>query len=621
MSVLGKKPYVNKVLESLTSDELNELLRLINTSKKELTPTVLSLYDYNRFITDDNLGVHYVTLYMDELTRTVETGYLCYSEEECALFVGDNGFDLMREYRIDPVRRTWEPVNENLTVEELRGCVADIAGGKKTDSSNFIVYTDGTMLTSTLPAIVVPKITFEQLSQIHTSISQGKNVVVSDDNGSYTVTEADNNYDGIRFMYANAYLDYYLEGNSVICEYKSFGAAASSGDGVESITYAELVAKRNARELTPGKEYRITDFVTTTTQSGTRSAGHAFDILVRAEDEGTLEENARAELHEGDTYFADCKLSAWELKYCLDNTKGRFEWANTTNGKGVIYYMKDELDNEAYYDFKNIQYQVYGDSGNNYLGMFAKSYSTSHYFVKKNQISTSRSPWVYTFADFRNIPYSDSTTIDASVTKKAGINKIGPSYISNSTLILQLPFICLYNEPKNNTIGENCSCIAACGKDINIGKECSNITIFPENTVPDIVVIGERSGSILISTNSDAMINIGIRNTNIIARMCSGFFNFGTGNSYFYLWAPTNFEAGSRCSYFEVSSSADIKLENDIQYVTLVGDNSTSGALRNIVLTSYIKGASSTNIKTITEAKGLTHLVTYYATGHEEKYI
>lgn len=49
-------------------------------------------------------------------------------------------------------------------------------------------------------------------------------------------------------------------------------------------------------------------------------------------------------------------LSAWELKYSLDNDETRFAWADIENGTGVIYYMKDEHNNECPYDFKNIKF-------------------------------------------------------------------------------------------------------------------------------------------------------------------------------------------------------------------------------------------------------------------------
>jgi hypothetical protein len=124
-----------------------------------------------------------------------------------------------------------------------------------------------------------------------------------------------------------------------------------------SITWSALRSLRNGGGLIPGMQYRITDFVTTTAQADTRSAGHAFDVIVTADDTYTLNENARACMHEGDSYFSDSNLKAWKLKYCLDNDTTRFAWADDTNGKGVIYYMKDEWNNECHYDFKNIQFR------------------------------------------------------------------------------------------------------------------------------------------------------------------------------------------------------------------------------------------------------------------------
>ena len=124
-----------------------------------------------------------------------------------------------------------------------------------------------------------------------------------------------------------------------------------------STTWAELKALRDGGKLVAGMQYRITDYVTTTVQSDTRSAGHAFDIIVTADGAGVLSEDARAALHEGDTYFASAKLEAWKLKYCLDNDTARFAWADAANGKGVIWRMVDEKENDLPYDFKNVQFK------------------------------------------------------------------------------------------------------------------------------------------------------------------------------------------------------------------------------------------------------------------------
>ena len=121
---------------------------------------------------------------------------------------------------------------------------------------------------------------------------------------------------------------------------------------VEEITYIDLKALRDGAKLTPSRLYRITDYITTTVQSNTKSARHPFDVIVLAISESELLEQAWAIQHEGDEYFANSNLSDWELWYCLDNDTTRFAWADSTNGKGVIYRMIDEFINDIAYDFK-----------------------------------------------------------------------------------------------------------------------------------------------------------------------------------------------------------------------------------------------------------------------------
>lgn len=193
-----------------------------------------------------------------------------------------------------------------------------------------------------------------------------------------------------------------------------------------ALTYAELKALRDAKKLIAGQTYRITDFVTTTTQTDTRSAGHAFDVIVIADDEDTLNENALACLHEGDTYFADCKLSAWELKYCLDNDTDRFAWADVTNGKGVIWWMKDEWNNECFYDFKNIQYKrwkvtratdtkyqtnidsfIFTDYQPYFYGI--KDANNGNIYPEHAVIDETAFDWFYTFTARVNAEFSDAS--------------------------------------------------------------------------------------------------------------------------------------------------------------------------------------------------------------------
>ena len=142
-----------------------------------------------------------------------------------------------------------------------------------------------------------------------------------------------------------------------------------SVDMMTPIAYSELKSLRDNSKLTPGMFYRITDYECTTIQEGTRAMNNKFDIVVQALSSNTLSENAGADYHY--TFVSGAisssvidgispdvaNIPAWELKYCLDNDTERFAWADDEQGKGVIYYMKDEWNNECPYDFKNIQFQ------------------------------------------------------------------------------------------------------------------------------------------------------------------------------------------------------------------------------------------------------------------------
>ena len=149
-----------------------------------------------------------------------------------------------------------------------------------------------------------------------------------------------------------------------------------------SVTYAELIALRDNGELIAGMQYRITDYVTTTIQENTQSAGHQFDVVVLALTNDTLAERAWACHHEGDTYFQNSHLEAWQIWYCLDNDTERFAWAvpSSDGGKGVIYRMIDEWNNDCPYDFKNIMFKHPHDPVNYpyYYYTFSYEYSSGN---------------------------------------------------------------------------------------------------------------------------------------------------------------------------------------------------------------------------------------------------
>lgn len=166
-------------------------------------------------------------------------------------------------------------------------------------------------------------------------------------------------------------------------------------------THSELKSLRDNSELIPGHFYRITDYVTTTTDSESRSAGHPFDILVFALDNAHLSEEAYATQHEGDTYFANSNLHAWKLRYCIDNDNTRFNWANTNYGKGVIYRMIDEFDNDLPFDFKNIQFKRYRVSDVNIKENGVTNELAAQYIGAYAGLSISLNKFVFDTADYK----------------------------------------------------------------------------------------------------------------------------------------------------------------------------------------------------------------------------
>lgn len=74
-------------------------------------------------------------------------------------------------------------------------------------------------------------------------------------------------------------------------------------DLMKQVTYDELVELRNNGKLVAGQQYRIIDYDCSTTQWNTASGMHPFDIIVTADDERTLNENARACLSARDNNY------------------------------------------------------------------------------------------------------------------------------------------------------------------------------------------------------------------------------------------------------------------------------------------------------------------------------
>lgn len=325
------------------------------------------------------------------------------------------------------------------------------------------------------------------------------------------------------------------------------------------ITYANLVTAKTNGTLKPGTWYRITDYVTTTTQTSTQSANHPFDIIVLALSNNTLSEEAKAIQHSGDSYFANSRLKAWKLQYSLENNKTLYNWADTTNGKGVIYRMIDEFGNDCPYDFKNIQFKRPLDNSG--------YYSTS-----------GTDTWVYTFN-----AYIAGTHYDNSL----GFNL---SNIGSSGIVA----LCHDNVIKPCSDSDNYANIIAG----TAGEFILNDTVFLNvcgnisNPVWLILLIVERN---IFEINSrDNTLRSGISNffgTNFESNVLYGpsYNIFGHNCKNCVLADVKNSTIGNNVHHIDVGKNLvdgwaeNITIENGVNYVTLQG-NGTYLCMKDITL-------------------------------------
>jgi hypothetical protein len=232
--------------------------------------------------------------------------------------------------------------------------------------------------------------------------------------------------------------------------------SALTTDLITKVTYNDLCGLINSKTLTPGMKYRITDYVTTVNSSLTdvQSAGHVFDIIVESTDVDKLSENAKAiqSVRDVDGYFAEVNLDAWELKYSVDNDTDRFAWADSTNGKGVIYFLKDEHNNECPYDFKNIQFKRWAitditsnklttDDVNELKNIYCKTQNGGKYYATKDVYgkwvpqNNNETEWVidendYTwYYTFHGLSSEDGETISGQYDMSTKVIKLSDEYL------------------------------------------------------------------------------------------------------------------------------------------------------------------------------------------------
>lgn len=140
-------------------------------------------------------------------------------------------------------------------------------------------------------------------------------------------------------------------------------------------------------------------------------------------------------------YYIGIDMSKWEIRYDIENNINKYSWADEENGKGVIYYLKDEWDNECHYDFKNIKFKRTKEWVDQYPEL--RDYNSGD--LKFNETEK----YFYTF----NYNQSDDS-LNQSGSYRCKQNRIG-KYLTSSKRINLNNTIFLGNGNANNTIRDN----------------------------------------------------------------------------------------------------------------------------------------------------------------------
>ena len=415
------------------------------------------------------------------------------------------------------------------------------------------------------------------------------------------------------------------------------------------ITWADLKAKRDAGELIPGVQYRIIDYQCTTTQENTGSAENQFDIIVTADSTNKLNEVARAIQHEGDTYFSNCNLAAWKIWYCLDNDTSRFAWADATNGKGVIYRMIDEWNNDCPYDFKNIQFKRYKITKANQSDLVGTYLGLKENNAKSIEIDANDNIWCYTFTaqvavktgdNFEipdNAPYIDGSLespyrhMSDELSSTYHDNKIG-SYLIIYDGDNEVPTLCgKYYLPDNVFIGyfesttnaaANDFCYAYCSYNITLDNDCHSNSFgndchsnsFRNDCYSNSFGNGCSRNSFGNDCNYNSFGNDCLSNSFRNGCYSNSFGNSCSRNSFGNSCSYNSF--GNGCSYNSFGNGCSRnklndyylynKFENGVTHVWFSGDGTNSAYVQNYHIKQGMVFTSSI-IHTITAKTGLTY--------------
>ena len=420
---------------------------------------------------------------------------------------------------------------------------------------------------------------------------------------------------------------------------------------IVKISWETLKNLRDSGQLASGVFYRIVDYDCMVNDASglATSAMHPFDIIVLALDESHLSEDARAchSDRDVDGYFEFSNLSAWKLWYSLDNDTSRFAWADSTNGKGVIYRIIDEFNNDIPYDFKNI---LFTDSASTpkYINAYTFTYTENgvikdaSLLASKNCYSNIMKEYIESSRQLNfNVFYSTGTSFDCY----SNIFDIGCSHNTLSYACCSNIFgaLCSLNTFGNscyyNIFGSNCSrntfaasCTvntfaASCyanrfgtGCSFNtFGTSCASNTFGNDCSINTFGagctynIFGEKC-------ESNAFGNRCHHNTFSNRCFYNTFGNYCANNTLGNYWISNSFSC--QCEYIIVSQidyAKNIVVENGCKYLTIECSDTDAAAnnqLQNVHIHVGVYGASSNNRLTITVPdRNLDYETSYQMTG------
>lgn len=350
------------------------------------------------------------------------------------------------------------------------------------------------------------------------------------------------------------------------------------------ITYDELLTKISNKELVKDIEYTFT--YTYVPANSTYSYGnHPFDLTVKAIGNDALSILAVASKISGTQYFNNSDLSKWIIYY----TVNKYDWVGS-GSTGTIYYLKDEWDNTAQFDFKNIkvngEYLLQDINGDD---------------MSVSQLSLCR----------------DNRLTGANASTLTALNNIHLKQLEAD------------NEVKYNNIDSTNQNIIISGEFNTIYEDCSNITLIGDhNTVKNINnQIDINGNGNTIDSNNDTITIVGddnnIKDSNNVDIVGSGNSTDSSTDTVIngdnnIVNGSTNTDVTGNDNYVNDSNDTVINGgSNDVDNsnnTNLGGDNNTIGDSDGTTITNgdnnIVNGSTNTDITdsnntTITDSDGV----------------